>query len=69
MESGSRRFSKERLDNYRKNNHCPVNDDIATETGLWLGQEIFLGSRKDMEDIAEAIARVHQASDQLVGRI
>ncbi|MCK7460988.1 MAG: hypothetical protein MZU84_02420 [Sphingobacterium sp.] len=57
-------FSKERLDKYRKENLCPVNEKIGRETGLTLGQKVFLGPKKDMEDIVAAILKIQQSSAQ-----
>ena len=62
-------FPKERLDNYRKNNYCPANDIVATETGLWMEHMMFLCPRKDMEDIAEAFAKVQKNSAELVKKM
>ena len=59
-------FSKERLDRYRRENLCPVNENIDKETGLSLGQKVFLGSKKDMEDIVTAIVKIQKYSSKLV---
>ncbi len=59
-------FSKERLDRYRKENICPVNERIGKETGLSLGQRVFLGTKKDMEDIVAAIVKIQKYSAQLL---
>jgi dTDP-4-amino-4,6-dideoxygalactose transaminase len=59
-------FSKERLDKYRKENICPVNERIGKETGLSLGQRVFLGTNKDMEDIVTAIVKIQKNSDKLL---
>jgi len=59
-------FSRERLEKYRKENHCPANDKVCSETGLWLGQSVLLGTRKDMEDIAEAIVKIQKNSAELI---
>ena len=58
-------FSKERLDKYRKENICPVNERIGKETGLSLGQRVFLGTKKDMEDIVAAIVKIQKNSAKL----
>ena len=39
------------------------------ETGIWMGQRPFLGPKKDMEDIAEAMAKIQKNSADLVGKI
>jgi perosamine synthetase len=59
-------FSKERLEKYRKENICPVNERIGKETGLSLGQRIFLGTKKDMEDIVTAIEKIHKNAAKLL---
>jgi len=59
-------FSKERLDKYRRENICPVNERIAKETGLSLGQRVFLGTKKDMEDIVAAIVKIQKNSSKLL---
>ena len=59
-------FPKERLEKYRKENHCPVNEMIGNEIGLSLGQRVFLGSRKDMEDIVTAIVKIQKNSSKLI---
>jgi dTDP-4-amino-4,6-dideoxygalactose transaminase len=59
-------FSKERLEKYRNENHCPVNEMIGNEIGLSLGQRVFLGTRKDMEDIVNAIVKIQKNSSLLI---
>jgi dTDP-4-amino-4,6-dideoxygalactose transaminase len=59
-------FPKERLEKYRKENLCPVNEKIGRETGLSLGQRVFLGSEKDMEDIVTAIVKIQKHSASLL---
>jgi perosamine synthetase len=57
-------FSRERLNRYREENRCPVNDRLSAE-GVWLPQYVFLGEKKDMDDIADAVAKIHDNRDQL----
>ncbi len=59
-------FSKDRLDKYRRENHCPVNDKLCEDTALWMGQTVLLGDKKDMEDIAEAAAKIQKNSAKLL---
>ncbi|MCK4965728.1 DegT/DnrJ/EryC1/StrS family aminotransferase, partial [bacterium] len=59
-------FSKKRLDKYRKEINCPVNDYIGAETGISLGHRSFLGPKKDMEDIVAAILKVQKYSANLL---
>jgi dTDP-4-amino-4,6-dideoxygalactose transaminase len=51
-------FSKERLARYREQNHCPRNDELCA-TSLYLSHETLLGTKQDVEDIVEAVAKVH----------
>jgi dTDP-4-amino-4,6-dideoxygalactose transaminase len=57
-------FSKGRLKSYREQNHCPCNDQLSAE-GVWLPQYAFLGGKKLMDDIADAMAKIHDNKDQL----
>jgi len=59
-------FSKERFTQFWKENHCPANDVINTETGLILGQEVFLGTKKDMDNIAEALVKIRKNAAALI---
>jgi dTDP-4-amino-4,6-dideoxygalactose transaminase len=44
---------------------CPNSDLICREQGLWLEQTLFLGSRADMNDIADAFGKVFENRDTL----
>jgi len=44
--------------------HCPVNDQLC-EQAVWLGQTMLLGSRRDMEQIAEAVRKIQRLAGQL----
>ena len=57
-------FSSERLKRYRDQNRCPRNDQLSAQ-GVWLPQRVFLGDRKDMDDIADAVAKIHDQREQL----
>jgi dTDP-4-amino-4,6-dideoxygalactose transaminase len=48
---------------YAKAN-CPVSDRLC-EQSIWLGQELLLGSRDDMEDIARAFEKVYEHHESL----
>jgi dTDP-4-amino-4,6-dideoxygalactose transaminase len=45
--------------------HCPNSDLICREQCVWLGQELFLGPRADMDDIADAFEKVYEHRDAL----
>jgi len=65
--SYQRLFSKERLERYRQENVLPRNDQLCREA-VWFTQNMLLGTRQDMDDIADAVEKVHQNKDSLVSR-
>jgi dTDP-4-amino-4,6-dideoxygalactose transaminase len=60
----ARSFPKSRLDQYRRELNYPDNDQLCEEA-VWLSQTLLLGSKNDMDDIANAIAKVAENKDQL----
>ncbi len=61
-------FSKARLDDYRKSLHCPMMDEGPTpvKERLTIDSKIpFLGTRKDMDQIVEAVRKVAQNVETL----
>jgi len=59
-----RSFSKERLDRYRQELHYPDNDQLCKEA-VWFGQNMLLGTKRDMDDIADAILKLYENRDKL----
>ena len=47
--------------------HCPVSERAAYSEAVWLPHHIFLGSRKDTDDIADAVLKVCENIDELRG--
>lgn len=58
-------FPRERLVQFWNENHCPANDILAEETGLSVGQHIFLGGKKEIEDVVAAIVKVQKNAGEL----
>jgi len=61
-------FSKARLKKYRESLHLPVMDNIRPSSKEMLsieGKTAFLGAKKDMDDIIEAITKVAKNTDKL----
>lgn len=58
-------FSKEHLDRYRKENECPANDRLCKEEAVWFFQNMMLGTRSDMDEIAAAVRKIHKNMDTL----
>jgi perosamine synthetase len=60
-------YSRPRLADWRARNQCPQNDRLCAEA-VWLVQTMLLGSRKDMDDIATAVARIQAHAGTLAKR-
>jgi dTDP-4-amino-4,6-dideoxygalactose transaminase len=59
-----RLYGKERLDRWRDENILPGNDQLAEEAVTFY-QSTLLGSKKDMDDIVNAITKIYTNRDQL----
>jgi dTDP-4-amino-4,6-dideoxygalactose transaminase len=59
-----RLFSKERLKKYREENVYPDNDQLCKEA-VWFTQNMLIGPKSDMDDIANAILKIYDNRDKL----
>ena len=50
---------------YEERNHCPANDQLCNDA-VWFTQTMLLGSKEDMDQIAEAIRKIQKHSSALV---
>lgn len=50
---------------YEERNHCPMNDQLCEEA-VWFEQTMFLGSKEDMDQIAEAIRKIQKQATTLL---
>jgi hypothetical protein len=50
---------------YYEANQCPANNKLAEE-GLFFSQTCLLGSTRDVEQMAEAIARIQKHAGEIV---
>ncbi|MFC2124816.1 DegT/DnrJ/EryC1/StrS family aminotransferase [Bacteroidota bacterium] len=57
-------YGEERLNQWREDNVLPENDKIAEDVVAFY-QNILLGTKKDMDDIVNAITKIHENSSQL----
>ena len=46
-------------------NQCPQNDKLTSEEALWFAQTMFLGSTRDMDQIAEAVRKIQKNANEL----
>ena len=51
-------YGEKRMQQWLEQLSCPVNDKLCEEEALWFYQTMLLGSKSDMEKIAEAIRKI-----------
>lgn len=61
----TRAFPKARLDRYREELHYPGNEQLCQEA-VCFTQNMFLGPKSDMDDIANAIQKVYENRKELL---
>lgn len=59
-----RLFGEKRLQQWREENVLPGNDQLAEETVIFY-QNVLLGTKKDMDDIVNAVNKIYENKDQL----
>ena len=64
VKSLSRIYPQEKLAAYQADNDCPVSDRLVEET-VGFHQSMLLASRKDMDDIADAIIKIYENRHKL----
>jgi len=57
-------YSRQRLKKYREQNHCPESDQLCKEVAGF-SQSLLLGTKRDMDDIANAILKIYENRDIL----
>ena len=64
-----RMYTSDDLDftDYLEKNYCPENDLLCKEA-VWFSQNMFLGSETDMDDISNAIEKVHDNAGKIGDR-
>lgn len=58
-------YGKKKMDGWLEQNHFPQNDIITEEQGVWFMQNMLLGTRENMEQIAEAILKIKRYATEL----
>lgn len=57
-------YSAERLKRYREMNECPANDRLCEE-GLFFSHNLLLGGKEEVQQVADAIAKIHQHAEEI----
>jgi dTDP-4-amino-4,6-dideoxygalactose transaminase len=60
-------YSEEKLASYQADNECPACDRLVEET-VGFHQSVLLGSRKDLDDISNAITKIYENRSLLTAR-
>ena len=60
-------YPKEMLDakKYYAENQCPENDRLCNEEAIWFTQNMLLGDKSDMQDIANAIVKIQKNAGKI----
>jgi dTDP-4-amino-4,6-dideoxygalactose transaminase len=60
-------YPKEMLDfeQYKERNNCPGNEILCNEEAVWIPQNILLGTKSDMDAIAQAISRIQKNAEKI----
>ncbi|MCE4565032.1 DegT/DnrJ/EryC1/StrS family aminotransferase [Maribellus sp. CM-23] len=60
-------YSSEQLDyeRYAHENQCPMNEQLCNREAVWISQNVLLGSKNDMDNIALAIRKIYDNADQI----
>jgi len=57
-------YSESEIAEWEARNECPENDKLCEEA-VWFFQEMFIGPRRDMDQIAEAIRKIQKHAGEL----
>jgi dTDP-4-amino-4,6-dideoxygalactose transaminase len=65
-----RMYSREELnfEKFKSDNECPENDALCVES-VWLQQNMLLGGKSDLDDIAMAIDRIRKNAEKIKNHI
>lgn len=58
-------YGEKTMKQWLERNHCPQNDKLSGEQGVWFTQNMLLGTKTDMEQIAEAIRKIQKHAGEL----
>jgi dTDP-4-amino-4,6-dideoxygalactose transaminase len=60
-------YGKTAIEKWAERNECPENDKLCEEA-VWMMQNMFLGPKTDMEQIAEAVRKIHAHAPALAAK-
>ena len=59
-------YGEKAMKQWLERNKCPQNDKLTSEQSLWFTQKVLLGSRSDMDQIAEAVRKIQKYAKELI---
>ena len=58
-------YGEKRMKQWIEQTYCPQNDQLTGEESLWIAQNALLGTRQNMEQIAEAVRKIQKYANEL----
>ncbi|MGN6493397.1 MAG: DegT/DnrJ/EryC1/StrS family aminotransferase [Agriterribacter sp.] len=58
-------YGEKTMKEWLERNQCPQNDALTSEQSVWLFQNMLLGTKKDMEQIAEGIRKIQKYAAEI----
>lgn len=58
-------YGEKTMKEWLERNQCPQNDALTSEQSVWLFQNMLMGSREDMEQIAAGIRKIQQYAAEI----
>ncbi len=58
-------YGEKVMNQWLERNQCPQNDKLTSEESLWFFQYMLLGSKEDMEQIADAVRKIQKHAAEL----
>lgn len=58
-------YGEKTMKDWLEKNQCPQNDKLSSKEGVWLFQTMLLGTRRDMDQIVEAIKKLQKHAAEL----
>lgn len=58
-------YGEKTMKEWLERNQCPQNDALTSEQSVWLFQNMLLGTKKDMDQIAEGIRKIQKYAAEI----
>ncbi|MEO5603289.1 MAG: DegT/DnrJ/EryC1/StrS family aminotransferase [Cyclobacteriaceae bacterium] len=58
-------YGEKTMQQWLERSHCPQNDILSEEQGIWFTQNLLLGTKEQMEQIAEGIRKIRKYAGEL----